>query len=121
MRSTSRVSTAASTVSIAVPVKRSLAGGALSSLPISKLTSKRPLRGSKRAAIGCIAPVIGGVELEILHVAIEGQREVGGVAEAAAVFQRAGDLQFGCPWLSIVRDSRVTETALMSLVSTPIT
>jgi len=33
-------------VSMAVPVKRSLAGAVLASLPTSKLTSKRPLRGS---------------------------------------------------------------------------
>ena len=57
LRSTLRVSTAASTVSIAVPVKRSLAGAALLSLAISKLTSKRPLRGSYRLETGCSAPV----------------------------------------------------------------
>ena len=35
---------------------------------------------------------VGGVELDVLHVAIEGQGEIGGVAEAAAVLQRVGDL-----------------------------
>ena len=60
------------------------------------------------------------IELDILHVAIEGQGEVGGVAEAVAVFQRAGDLKLDV-LASSVRDSRVTEISLMSLVSTPIT
>ena len=44
LRSTLRASTAASTVSIAVPVKRSFVGAAPFSLAISKVTSKRPLR-----------------------------------------------------------------------------
>jgi hypothetical protein len=39
-----------------VPVKRSFAGDALLSLPTSKLTSKRPLRGSNRAETGCMLP-----------------------------------------------------------------
>jgi hypothetical protein len=46
LRSTPRASTAASTVSIAVPVKRSFAEGTPASLAISKVTSKRVLRGS---------------------------------------------------------------------------
>ncbi|MGY4489339.1 hypothetical protein ACVWWR_008530 [Bradyrhizobium sp. LM3.2] len=45
-RSMSRVSTATSTVSIALPVKRSLVGAGLLSLLISKAMSKRPLRAS---------------------------------------------------------------------------
>ena len=56
----------------------------------------------------------------ILHVAIEGQAEIGGIAEAVAMFQRTGDLELDLLGLE-ARDSRVTETALMSLVSTPIT
>ena len=36
---------------------------------------------------------VGGVELHVLHVAVEGQAEVGGVAETAAVLQRARDLK----------------------------
>ena len=94
LRSTSRVSTAASTVSIAVPVKRSLVGGVPASLPISKLTSKRPLRGSNAGRDRLHRAGVGGVQLHVLHVAIEGQAEVGGVAEAVAVLQRAGDLKF---------------------------
>ena len=46
LRSTPRASTAASTVSIAVPVKRSLVEAVPFSLAISKVTSKRLLRGS---------------------------------------------------------------------------
>ena len=44
LRSTLRASTAASTVSTAVPVKRSFVGAAPFSLAISKVMSKRPLR-----------------------------------------------------------------------------
>jgi hypothetical protein len=41
-----RANTAASMVSMAVPVKRSLVGAAPAALLISKVTSKRPLRAS---------------------------------------------------------------------------
>jgi hypothetical protein len=50
-------------------------------LAISKATSKRPLRDSDRAAIG-------GIEPEVLQVAVEGERQVGGVAKPVAMFQR---------------------------------
>ena len=73
LRSTLWVSTAASTVSIAVPVKRSLAGAALLSLPISKLTSKRPLRGSISGRNRLQRAGVRGFELDILDIAIEGQ------------------------------------------------
>jgi hypothetical protein len=46
LRSTPRASTAASTVSITVPAKRSLTGAVPLSFDISSVTSNRPLRAS---------------------------------------------------------------------------
>jgi len=37
------------------------------------------------------------LELDIAHVAIEGQGQIGGVAEAAAMLQRVGNLEFDLP------------------------
>ena len=55
-RSTSRIRTAVSTVSMAVPVKRSRVGAAALSFDISKETSNRLLRGSNLDATICMAP-----------------------------------------------------------------
>ncbi len=106
LRSTLRASTAASTVSIAVPVKRSRVGAETLSLAISKVTSKRPLRWSNRTDVGCIAPVFEASSLRSCDVAIEGQAEVGGVAEAVAVLQRAGDLMLDVLALERARQPR---------------
>ena len=106
LRSTSRASTAASTVSTAVPVKRSFIGGVPASLPISKLTSKRPLRWSTRAATGCIAPVLEASSFISRDVPIEGQAEIGGVAEPVAVLQRPGDLKFDLLAVQTARRAR---------------
>ena len=121
LRSTLRASTAASTVSIAVPVKRSLAGGGA--------VLVGDLEGDVEAAVarvvahdgGCMAPVIAGVQPDIAGIAVEGQAEIGGVAEPVAALQRAGDLLLRCPCPRCVRASRVTEISFRSRVSTPIT
>ena len=120
LRSTPRASTAASTVSIAVPVKRSLVGAVPLSLAISKVTSKRPLRVVVAHDDGLHAAGVGGIEPDIAGVAVEGQREIGGVAKAVLALQRARDLRsMSLP--SSVRASRVTEISFRSRVSTPIT
>ena len=121
MRSTSRASTAASTVSTAVPVKRSFVGGVPASLPISKVTSKRSAALVDTGRDRLHRAGVGGVQLHVLHVAIEGQAEIGGVAEPVAVLQRLRDLKFDVLGVQTCAPRRVTEIALMSRVSTPIT
>ncbi len=113
LRSTLRVSTAASTVSTAVPVKRSLVGeygdvvGDLEGDVETAVAGVVPRRRSALHAAGdarrraCRSP----------EVALEGQTEVGGVAEAVAALQRAGDLQFDVLAERCGRDERVTETS----------
>ena len=44
--------------------------------------------------------------MDVLHVAIEGQRNIGGFAEAAAMFQRVGDLGLDVLGIDRARKSR---------------
>jgi hypothetical protein len=132
-----RVSIAASTVSIAVPVKRSRVaadvcfraaldhhvGGFQDIAALDVARQYRGLHGLDRGAgeaqprrrdaavVGDLESHVeaaaarlivgrdrlhraaaGGFELDVLQVAVEGQSEIGGVAQAAAVLQRVGDV-----------------------------
>jgi hypothetical protein len=85
-----RASTAASTISIAVPVKRSLAGAVPFSLAISNVVSG--CRAARSARRRLNRARVGGIETDIPGIAIEGEAEIGGVAEPVPALQRAGDL-----------------------------
>jgi hypothetical protein len=88
LRSTLRVSTAASTVSgEAQPRRRGAAvvGDLEGHIEAAAARLKAGRDRLHRAGVG-------GVELDVLQVAIEGQSEIGGVAQAAAVLQRVCDI-----------------------------
>ena len=89
LRSTARVSTAASTVSTAVPVKRSRVGVAEVSLgDLERDVEAAAARVVMTVATGTRSPPCDGIELHVAQFAVEGQRQIGGVAEAAAALER---------------------------------
>jgi len=111
---------AASTVSTAVPVKRSLVGAAAPLLAISRVTSKRLLRESNRAAIACTAPVWEASS----RISCTSRSKVRvRLAASPRPFLRSSApviaVSMSLFWM--VRASRVIEISVRLRVSTPIT